>query len=65
MEALLDTGRLFQSVLEHSAALHTLTDSVQLTVVYSTRFLESEAVANNFFVSTFNTDRLLPAPTYD
>ena len=33
-----------------------------IIVIYPTRFLESEDVANNFL---FNTDRILPLPIYD
>jgi phospholipase D1/2 len=63
MEALLDElcGHLGQPS-KYSAAPHALADAVQLTVIYPTRFLESEDVANNFL---FNTDRLLPLPIYD
>ena len=31
-------------------------------VIYSTRFLENEDLANNFL---FNSDKILPLPIYD
>jgi phospholipase D1/2 len=63
MEALLDElcGHLGQFLggFGCSACAHWLIES---TVVYPTRFLEGEDVANNFL---FNTDRLLPLLIYD
>jgi hypothetical protein len=49
--------------LEDSAAIAVAHPHYSIyTVVYPTRFLEGEDVANNFL---FNTDRLLPLPIYD
>ena len=65
MEALLDElcGHLGKSWIGgFSCSCWRLPALFDETVIYPTRFLEGEDIANNFL---FNTDRLMPLPIYD